>query len=77
MDGILLAESAIFAEFQFLFHLLLVTLGVVCDAATETAFELHQRIFNLSHTGSIDKLFKEAFGKPFYSTAKPSLRQYS
>ena len=50
MGRVLLAKTAIFTQSKFFFYLLLVALGVMRDTAAEAAFELHQSIFDLSHS---------------------------
>ncbi len=50
----LATKLAELGHFQLLFHLLLVSLGVMGDATTFAAFHLYQGVFNLSHSPSFN-----------------------
>ena len=50
MHCVLLTELAVLLHFQLLFHLLLVTLGIVADAPTVCALQFGHIVFNRSHS---------------------------
>ena len=50
MGRVLLAEAAVLAERKLFFHLFLVTLRVMSNAAARRTLEFHHCILDLSHT---------------------------
>ena len=49
MGRVLLAETAILAQSQLFFHLFLIALRVMRDAATQRTLQFYHGIFDLPH----------------------------
>ena len=53
MGGVFLAEAAVLRERKLFFHLFLVTLRIMRNAATSTKLELGHVVLDCSHTSSL------------------------
>ena len=55
MGGVFLAEAAVLGERKLFFHLFLVTLRIMRNAAASTTLELGHVVLDCSHTRSLRK----------------------